>query len=391
MLLPSSHPQETPSVFNHQTHFLFWARNAIYHGLKALRITRDDNVLVPSFHCTSVVEPILKYGAEVKFYEINADLLPDMADITRKIDNKTRAILAIHYFGFPQPLSFLKNLCRQQGLYLIEDCAHVLMGAGEDGRPLGSLGDISIFSWRKFLPTYDGGQLVINNPDLEIEIPLNTGGLVFQLKVTKNVVDKLIGDSGNRMCRLLAGLSRVPSLIARKLARTNGQSVTALSVNSYDLDFDVGAANLKMSSLSKYIVQNSDIPEIVAKRRANYNQVLEALKALPGVSPLYPSLSENVCPWVFPLLVHEIKDFHLILRASGVPAFTWSGVIHPSLPLNQFPQSKFLYDNLVFLPIHQSLNSKQMDTMIQVLQDELKAFSRLIDRWSAGATALQPS
>ena len=55
-------------------HYLFWARNGIYHGLAALGVKPGDNVLVPAYHCTSLVEPILKYGSEVKFYDINLDL-----------------------------------------------------------------------------------------------------------------------------------------------------------------------------------------------------------------------------------------------------------------------------------------------------------------------------
>ena len=55
-------------------HHMFWARNGIYHGLAALGVKPGDNVLVPAYHCTSLVEPILRYGSEAKFYDINMDL-----------------------------------------------------------------------------------------------------------------------------------------------------------------------------------------------------------------------------------------------------------------------------------------------------------------------------
>src|SRR5262249_2319693 len=132
-------------------HYLFWARSGIYHGLAALGVKPADNVLVPAYHCTSLVEPILRYGSEVKFYDVNVDLTPNFDDIREKIDRKTRAILAIHYFGFPQPIRKFRELCRAHGLYLIEDCAHVLNGSTQEGIALGESGDISIFSWRKFL------------------------------------------------------------------------------------------------------------------------------------------------------------------------------------------------------------------------------------------------
>jgi perosamine synthetase len=109
-------------------HYLFWARNGIYHGLAALGVKPGDNVLVPSYHCSSLVDPILRYGSEAKFYDINVDLAPNFDDIKEKIDRKTRAILAIHYFGFPQPIRKFRELCQVCRLNLIEDCAPVLAG-----------------------------------------------------------------------------------------------------------------------------------------------------------------------------------------------------------------------------------------------------------------------
>jgi hypothetical protein len=49
-------------------------------------------------------------------------------------------------------------------MVLIEDCAHVLCGESE-GEPIGTIGDAAVFSWRKFLPLYDGADLVLNRPD----------------------------------------------------------------------------------------------------------------------------------------------------------------------------------------------------------------------------------
>src|ERR1051325_2220820 len=126
MLLPRLHDQAFPAPVNGcKTHYVFWARNAIYHGLRALKIAPGENVLVPSFHCTSVVEPILKYGAAVKFYDIERTLQPNLAHVEAQIDAKTRAILVIHYFGFPQDIHVFKELARRHNLFLIEDCAHV--------------------------------------------------------------------------------------------------------------------------------------------------------------------------------------------------------------------------------------------------------------------------
>jgi perosamine synthetase len=371
MLLPRARSSDLPSpVHGRPTHYVFWARNAIYHGLQALGIESGDNVLVPSFHCTSVVEPILKYGAAVKFYEIDKTLQPNIAHVEAQINARTRAILAIHYFGFPQAIQALKDFSRRHNLFLIEDCAHVLTGRTQEGVPLGSVGDISVFSWRKFFPLYDGGQLVINNPELKVAIPWDKDDWFFSLKVAKNILDKVIDDSDSKLIQKIGRVSRWPSRFARRLACTNGHSPKAFAVNSYDLDFDLSSANLGMSSLSKYILHNTNIAEVIAKRRNNYTRLLGAIKSFPGITPLYQALPQDICPWVFPVLVGE-KGFHLILRKEGIPAFTWGGVIHPTLPLSRFPNSSFLYDNLVFLPIHQSIGKQGMETMVGILQRAL--------------------
>ena len=78
-----------------------------------------------------------------------------------------------------------------------------------------------------------------------------------------------------------------------------------------------------------------------------------------------------MCPWVVPVLVPGRTDFHILLRSRGVPAFTWGGVIHPSLNLYNYPDGKFLYDNLILLPIHQSMNEKDMNCMITTMKDLL--------------------
>ncbi|HMF52148.1 MAG TPA: DegT/DnrJ/EryC1/StrS family aminotransferase [Candidatus Saccharimonadales bacterium] len=387
-LLPAIRNSE-PLLWHNATpvHYLFWARNGIYHGLAALGVLPGENILVPSFHCTAIVEPILKHGAEVKFYDINLDVKPDLADIEAKIDNKTRAILAIHYFGFPLPVSEIKALCRKYNIFFIEDCAHVLMGKTPAGIVLGESGDISVFSWRKFLPVYDGGQLVINNPTVTCNGAFENGGALFALKATKNTFDKLMEPpaGGEGWLGMALGL---PSLLMRYCKVPADSGVTALKVNNYDLGFDPASARLRMSSISRRILRHTDIAAVVQSRRRNYRRVADAVRAMPGVAALHPILPEDICPWVFPLVVHETKDLHLALRARGIPATTWGGVIHPSLSLRQFPSARLLYDNLVFLPIHQSMEEQHLRAMTQILDEVLRERRRVDEKSFDGCLSL---
>jgi perosamine synthetase len=372
MLLPNFRHQEP--LFRHQgrrVHHLFWARNGIYHGLAALGVKPGDNVLVPAYHCTSVVEPILSYGSEARFYDINVDLTPNFDDVEEKIDRKTRAVLAIHYFGFPQPIRKFRELCHARGLYLIEDCAHVLNGSTREGIALGESGDISIFSWRKFLPLYDGGQLVMNNSTLTLNVPWDKGGLLLSLKIAKNTFERLFEGSADREGRWLSSPWKLFSSLARRLGTLNSSGRRALNVNSYEVEFDLNCVNLGMSGISKRILKRTDVTEVAVKRRRNYEYLRDAVQGMRGVTVLYPIVPENICPWVFPLLANGVEDLQLLLRARGIPATTWSGVIHPSLALEQFPSAHFLYRNLLFLPIHQSMEEADLHAMIRILDEVL--------------------
>jgi len=145
-----------------------------------------------------------------------------------------------------------------------------------------------------------------------------------------------------------------------------------------------------MSSISKTILKRAKISEIVESRRRNYERLVNAVQGMAGVTPIYPRLPENICPWVFPLVIHGIKDAQLRLRARGIPASTWGGVIHPSLILEQFPSARFLYGNLVFLPTHQSLEERDLHSMTEILDQvvhgDLSADEKSLD----GSFSLSP-
>ena len=79
-----------------------------------------------------------------------------------------------------------------------------------------------------------------------------------------------------------------------------------------------------------------------------------------------------MCPWAFPIVSHRRKNLHHALREQGIPAFTWGGVVHKDLPIDDFPDAEFLYDRLVLLPIHQSMKLSDMTTVVRVLRTTLE-------------------
>ena len=117
------------------------ARNGIWQLIQALGLQEPDVVLVPSYNCGAELDAVLRAPATVRFYRVDRSARIDVDDLRQAIEPRTRAVIVTHYFGFPQPdLVAIGELCRDHGLFLIEDCAHALYST-HLGRSLGTFGD----------------------------------------------------------------------------------------------------------------------------------------------------------------------------------------------------------------------------------------------------------
>lgn len=345
----------------------FWARNAIYHCLTALKIQPEEEILVPAFICSAAIEPLVAYGARVRFYQVKRNCELSLEDLRTRIGSRTRAVLVVHYFGFPQELHEIRSVCDQYGLQLIEDCAHVLPGLSCQ-RPVGTYGDASVFSWRKLLPVNDGAALYLKSPRDRSQPQLARESVHLTLKVAKGLIDQLAEQSAYPMIKIPYSWA---NRLRTRLLRAAGRVATDSSGDVLDGNlpgFDVRSLNLPMTRLSGWILRHSKIPAIVEQRRRNYSLMFKEISQTPGVTPLFGELPEGVCPWVFPLFFDGISGVHLALRQRGIPATSWGGVRFGSLPIGSFPDSDFMYENLVFLPIHQSLEESQIAQIIAAVR-----------------------
>ena len=372
LLFPSLSYQALPGpVEGRVTTYHFWARNALFHGLGVLGVKRGDKVLVPAFHCRTVVDPILQFGCEVVFYNVHRDGTVDFEDLTQKVDQHTKAIIAIHYFGVPQAVHRLRKVCQQYHLSLIEDCAHILIGEINGGQ-IGSFGDVSIFSWRKFFPVFDGGLLVMNEAFSQaVDIPWKKIDGWFQVKIMKNLIEKFLHDMTRKKKQVLVvedQTSQIPVSTSNRKEEAHGPVSPKTPVG----EFDLSQVNWPMSRWSKSIIKNNNILS-VAQRRMEHSRVLwKEIGSLPDVQPWATAEQPNVSAWAFPFVTPNRQDVHVKLREKGIQAFTWGGVIHPTLPLENFPDAKFLYEHLVLLPNQQSLTQHEMALMIDGVKGVLK-------------------
>lgn len=337
----------------------FFARNAIYHGMSVLGITPAHRVLVPAYICRAAIDPILALGIACDFYAVHADGRPDFEQLRAAIRPETRAVLVVHYFGFPQPIRELRALCDQHGLALIEDCAHVLRGSVA-GAELGSFGDISMFSWRKFLPIADGALLWINPPRCAPAVAWEGHPPLRELKVAYRQIEAVANRKHDPpWWRLL--LRPMQNRTARRVSAA--ESSTTPELDSTSMEFDERAVNWRMTGPSRALLERSDLGRIMAARRKNYEFLARSLSAVRAVELLHPVLDSAVCPWVLPTFIKGVERPHLPLRARGIPAVTWEGVRPGNWQTAQFPSADALYENLVMLPVHQGLTAADLETI----------------------------
>ncbi|MBJ7571665.1 DegT/DnrJ/EryC1/StrS family aminotransferase [Bacillus halotolerans] len=140
---------------------------ALHMALLALGVGEGDEVIVPSFTFCSSVNVILHVGATPVFADIcEDDLCIDPADVRQKLSPRTKAVIAVHFAGYPANLDELSSICKENGLYLIEDAAHAL-GTRYKGKMIGTHGDAVCFSFyaTKNITTGEGGALILKDEE----------------------------------------------------------------------------------------------------------------------------------------------------------------------------------------------------------------------------------
>lgn len=136
---------------------------ALHLTLRAMNIGEGDEVIIPSYVCSALLNAVHYVGAT----PVPADIDPatcnlDPADVKKRLTARTRAIIAPHLFGLPVDLDDLLGL----NIPVIEDCAQAV-GSTYRGNPVGSFGYAAVFSFyaTKVMTTGEGGMVVSNSTE----------------------------------------------------------------------------------------------------------------------------------------------------------------------------------------------------------------------------------
>lgn len=132
-------------------------------ALRALGVGAGDEVIIPVRSFFATASAVVAIGAEPVFADVemkSQNIEP--ASVARMISDRTKAVICVHLAGRPCDMTALTDLCAKHGLFLIEDCAQA-HGALYDGKPVGSFGDASSFSFctDKIMSTGGEGGMVL--------------------------------------------------------------------------------------------------------------------------------------------------------------------------------------------------------------------------------------
>ena len=141
---------------------------ALHAAMHALGIGPGDEVIVPAMTFAATANCVVFQGATPVFVDVDPEkLLIDPDRVKEKITSRTKAVIAVDYAGHPADYDRLKPIAEDHGIALVADACHAL-GAAYKSRPVGSLADLSTFSFHpvKHIATGEGGMITTDDPEL---------------------------------------------------------------------------------------------------------------------------------------------------------------------------------------------------------------------------------
>ena len=319
------------------------ATAALHMSLLAIGIKEGDEVIIPALTFVADINVVRMVGAtpvlaDCESYE---DWNVSAKSIEKVITPKTKAVIIVHFAGYPCQMDEIVSLCKEKNIALIEDCAHA-PGAKYKDQSVGTFGEFGCFSFftNKNLSVGEGGMLTTQDEKLDQQ----------------------------------AKYFRSHGMTALTLDRHKGRAITydvAQSGLNYRIDEMRSALGL---------IQLDKLADANAKRKVLVERYIERLSTLKGVSIPFLNLQDTEPVYhIFPILLDkEIDRVELIgkLKEDGIqssihyPAFK-DFTAFKDIGLNDVPIAEDIATRELTLPLYPTMTLEQVDLVYESLKKVL--------------------
>ena len=305
--------------------------SALHLALCLCDLKENDEVITTPMTCTASNIPILYSKSKVVFADIQESSMNiDPVDIKRKITPKTKAIMVVHWAGYPCDMAEIMQIAKEHNLKVIEDAAHAL-GAKYQSQSIGSIADYTCFSFQaiKQITTVDGGMLTMKN------------------------------DADCKRAKLLRwyGIDR----------DFKGDIYWKYQIKEIGYKYHMNDVTATMLD-----VQLDKFDKIAERRKTIADRYLSELKNVPGLTLLERKSDRQSGNWLFSMYVDRRDDFqkklaeneiesHMVhVRNDICPIF---GGLRQDLPVMNKIENKY-----VSIPLHNHLTDEEAEKVIKVIK-----------------------
>lgn len=308
--------------------------SALYLALAVAGIKPGDEVIIPAQTFIATGLSVLMHKAVPVFADIQyktGNIDPE--SIKEKVSNKTRAIIPVHWGGYPCDLDEINKTAKEHNLVVIEDAAHAL-GASYKGKKVGAVSRFTAFSFQaiKHLTTVDGGALCCLDKDD-----------TYQAK--------------RRRWFDIDRENAKPSILGER--EYDAENV-GYKCHMNDLSAAIGLGNLE------------DFPAMLKRRQEIGTLYRNELSNVPGIELLEYKDDRTCAYWLFTMLIEKRENFIRVLKSRGVPA----SVMHLRIDNNSvfggttpglINQEKF-NEHQVSIPVHSGLTDDEVKQVVDAVR-----------------------
>jgi CDP-4-dehydro-6-deoxyglucose reductase, E1 len=326
---------------------------------------RQDEIILPALSFVGTGNAVLQAGFKPVFVDIDKKTLNiEPSKIEQVVTRRTRAIVPVHLMGKPAEMDAINSIAKKHKLFVIEDAAEGY-GGTYGGKNIGTLGDMAAFSLyaAHIITAVEGGMVVTDRPEFaQILRSLRAHGRACKCEsCVLNI------SSGYCSQRFKYGRNRDIRFIFERVG---------FSAKMNELEAAIGLGNIET------------YPEILEKRRKNFLYMKDKIKEFsPYLYTIEDDAGKQVGPHAFPIILagrvkftrDELVHF---LEKSGIETRSLFSSIPTQCPgfkflgykLGKFPNAEYIGENGFHIGIHQDLQKRHFDYVINVIDNFFKRF-----------------